>query len=72
MVFRLFVGQQLQEPLASGFVVVCLSAEQPSENGDILLMNELFHECLFGCLATRRGKSGQRIQSEKPPIAQCR
>jgi hypothetical protein len=41
--FRLLGRQQLQEPLASGFVAVCLRAEQSSENGNILLMNELFH-----------------------------
>jgi hypothetical protein len=41
--FRLLVRQKLQEPFPSDFVVVRLRAEQPSENGNLLLMNELFH-----------------------------
>jgi hypothetical protein len=40
--FGLLVCQQPQELLASSFVVVRLRAEQSSENGNSLLMNELF------------------------------
>ena len=42
MSFGFSPAKQLQEPLASGFVVVRLRAEQSLENGNSLLMNELF------------------------------
>jgi hypothetical protein len=39
---RLLVGKQLQKPLSSCFVIVCLVAQESAKDGDILPANELF------------------------------
>ncbi|MDP3690663.1 hypothetical protein [Bradyrhizobium sp.] len=51
--FCLFGRQQLQELLAPNLVVVGLRAELSSENGNILLMNELFHGSSLSVAAKR-------------------